>query len=332
MAGNANIREIARRAGCSPSTVSRVLSNRSANGSVKISAATCEKIMAICAELDYTPSIHAARLFSRRAKVIGFLAAGDLPWDNVNLARALAGTCQQLTEYNYRCLPLQYREDFIRSKEYLSIFRRGEVDALIIYGEIQDQEYLHELLEQKMPFILLGNRIKDYPAVTANQQSGMEKLVRHCRERGAEKMVYLDLSLGDSCEQRRRGFAAVAGEHAVIIPGGLDVEAGFKAAAEAMKYSPDAIIAGNDDLAVGVEKYLLEQNKLSMIPQQLLLTGGDNIDLSKYCAIPLSTFDQRSADCAGRAAEILVAHLEKQTPLSSELLPVEVIFRRSSGA
>ena len=78
MNGNANIREIARRAGCSPSTVSRVLSNHSDSGSVKISAATCERIMAICAELDYTPSIHAARLFSHRSKVIGFLVAGDL--------------------------------------------------------------------------------------------------------------------------------------------------------------------------------------------------------------------------------------------------------------
>ncbi|MBE6367625.1 MAG: LacI family transcriptional regulator [Lentisphaerae bacterium] len=331
MTAKINIREIARRAGCSPSTVSRVLSNSSEKGSVKISAATCARIMAICAELDYTPSIHAARLFSRRSKVIGLLAAGGLQWDDENLARALSGTCSCLSEYGYRCLPLQYREDFIKNKEYLSIFRRCEVDALIIYGEIQDQDYLHELVEQKMPFVLLGNRINDYPAVTADQQSGMEKLVRHCLDCGADKLVYLDLCYGDSSEQRRNGFLNIAGKDAIVIPGGITVTAGYQAAAEAMKYFPDAIIAGNDALAVGVEKYLLEQNKIHVIPSELLLTGGDNIELSKYCTIPLSTFDQRSADCAKRAAEILVSHLEKQTPLHSEVLPVEVIFRRSSG-
>ncbi|MBE6368118.1 MAG: LacI family transcriptional regulator [Lentisphaerae bacterium] len=330
MASNANIREIARRAGCSPSTVSRVLSNQSANGSVKISTATCEKIMAICAELDYTPSIHAARLFSRRSKVIGLLAAGELQWDDENLARALSGTCSCLSEYGYRCLPLQYREDFIKNKEYLSIFRRCEVDALIIYGEIEDQPYLHELTAEKMPFMLLGNRIKDYPAVSADQKTGTEILVKHCIERGASKLVYLDLCRGDSSEQRRNGFLNIAGKEAPIISGGISVAAGYQVAAEAMKYSPDAIIAGNDALAVGVEKYLLEQNKLDLVPSSLLLTGGDNIEMSKYCTLPLSTFDQRSTDCAKLCVEIIVSHLEKQTPLRSEVLPVEVIFRDST--
>ena len=236
-----------------------------------------------------------------------------------------------MTEYNYRCLPLEYREDFCKTKEYLSIFRRCEVDALIIYGEIVDQPYLHELTAERKPFILLGNRIKDYPAVSADQRTDMETLVRHCRNCGAKKMVYLDLSNGDSCEQRRRGFLNAAGDGAVVIPGGITVSAGYKAAAEAMNFSPDAIIADNDELAVGVEKYMLEQGKLQQIPKALRLTGGDNIELSQYCTIPLSTFDQRSSDCAKLCVDIIVSHLEKQTPLCSEVLLVEVIYRDSTG-
>lgn len=330
MAGNVNIREIARRAGCSPSTVSRVLSKQSANGAVKISAATCKKIMSICAELDYTPSIHAARLFSRRSKVVGLLAAGGLEWDDENLARSLRATCSCLYDYGYRCLPLQYCEKFIKSQEYLSIFRRGEVDALIIYGEVNDQPYLHELSEGGMPFMLLGNRINKYPSVSADQKTGMEILVNHCKKHGANRFVYLDLGIGDSCDQRRNGFLNTAGKDAVIIPAGITVAAGYHAAMEALKYSPDAIIAGNDALAIGVEKYLLEQNKLKSIPSSLLLTGGDNIEMSQYCTIPLSTFDQRATDCAKLCVEIIVSHVEKQTPLRSEVLPVEVIYRGST--
>jgi DNA-binding LacI/PurR family transcriptional regulator len=182
--------------------------------------------------------------------------------------------------------------------------------------------------------MLLGNRIKDYPTVYADQQNGIENLVKHCRERGAGKLVYLDLSSGsgDSCEQRRNGFLNAAGKEAIVIPtSGINVEAGYLAAAEAMQHAPDAIIAGNDELAVGVEKYLLEQNKLQMVSESLLLTGGDNVEISKYCTVPLSTFDQRATDCARLCVEIIVSHLEKQTPLRSEVLPVELIHRDSTG-
>ena len=329
MSSAPNIREIARRVGCSPSTVSRVLANRADAGAVKISAATRGKIMEICAELNYTPSIHAARLFSRRSQVVGFLPPRDLEWEDDNLMRSFVGVCHQLNEYDYRCLPLRNTERFFAEKEYLNIFRRNEIDALIIWGEITDAPYLYELAAAKMPFMLLGNRVGSFPAVVSNQRSGMETLVRHCQTRGAKKMVYLDLTGGDSCEQRRSGFCASAGESGTVLPGGLSVQDGYAAAEAALKLHPDAIVAGNDKLAVGVTHYLRQHG--IRIPEDILLTGGDNIELAEYCAVPLSTFDQRATDCAKRCVDILIRHLEHQEPLVSEMLDIRVIFRQSTG-
>ncbi len=327
--GVANIREIARRAGCSASTVSRVLSHQGQSGAVKISEETSRRILAVCAELNYTPSIHASRLFSHRSKVIGFLPPRELPWDDVNLSRSLAGVCRRLSASGYRCLPLQNDEEFFRQKGHLQIFRRNEVDGLVIWGEVDDAPYLHELSEAGMPFMLVGNRIAEFPAVVSDQRSAVRQLVRHCQEKGARRLVYLDLTGGDTCEQRRQGFLDCAGPEGVILPGGLGVQDGFHAAATALPLKPDAIIAGNDKLAVGVERFFGEQGR--RIPGDLLLTGGDNIELSEYCAIPLSTFDQRAADCAERSVEILLAHLDQRQPLHSEILTTRVIFRQSTG-
>ena len=327
-AGVPNIREIARRAGCSASTVSRVLSHQGQSGAVKISEETSQRILEVCAELNYTPSIHASRLFSHRSQVIGFLPPRELPWDDVNLSRSLAGVCLQLSAAGYRCLPLQNDEEFFRQKGYLQIFRRNEIDGLIIWGEVADAEYLHELTAAAMPFILLGNRVADFPAVVSDQRSAMRQLVRHCQEKGARKLVYLDLTGGDSCEQRRQGFLDCTGPDGVILPGGLGVLDGYQAASAAIPLHPDAIIAGNDKLAVGVERFLQERGL--RLPHDMMLTGGDNIELSEYCAVPLTTFDQRAADCAQRSVEILLGHLDGQQPLLSATLPASPVFRQST--
>ena len=335
--GGLNIREIARRAGCSSSTVSRVLAHRAQDGAVKISEATSSRILAVCAELNYTPSIHAARLFSHRSRVIGLLPPCNIGWDDPNLSRALGATCHRFSEAGYRCLPLQHDPHFFEQKGHLLIFRRNEIDGLIIWGEIRDEPYLHELSDAGMPFILSTNRIAEYPAVIPDQRTPIRQLTRRCQEKGAERLVYLDFcapsvnsgTCNDTYEQRRQGFLDSAGPDGVILPAGLTVQDGYRAAAKALAHKPDAIIAGNDRLAVGTECLLRERGM--RIPEDILVTGGDNIELSEYCAIPISTFDQRSADCAERCAEILLGHLDRKQPLVSEILPTQTIFRASTG-
>ena len=71
-----NIRRIAELAKCSPSTVSRVLSGRKTN--IPISEETRLRVLEVCRKLDYQPSIHALRFFSRQAGVIGFLKDGEM--------------------------------------------------------------------------------------------------------------------------------------------------------------------------------------------------------------------------------------------------------------
>lgn len=87
-----NIRRIAALSGCSPSTVSRVLSGRST--SIRISGETRERILEVCRSVDYHPSIHAARFFSRQAGAIGFLTATEFMPDDDNLSKSFFAVCR----------------------------------------------------------------------------------------------------------------------------------------------------------------------------------------------------------------------------------------------
>lgn len=130
MGESINIRKIAELAECSPSTVSRVLAGRS--GTIRISEATRKRILQVCAELDYQPSIHASRLFSGHSGVVGFLTAGEFMLEDDNLAKSFFHVCRELFRYGCRCLPLMNDRSFRENREYLNIFKRHEIDGLLV--------------------------------------------------------------------------------------------------------------------------------------------------------------------------------------------------------
>ena len=327
-----NIREIAKRAGCSASTVSRVLAGRI--GAVKISEKTAEKVRKVCAELDYQPSIHAARLFSGKSRVIGFLSACSFMPDDNNFAKSFFHFCEAASAYGYRVLPLLNTEAFRKEKEYLNIFKRGEIDALIVWGAKDSDDFLHEIRDAGYPMLLLTNRVGDFPAVTCEQKSPIEAMTLAASANGAKRIAAI---MNDTCHsliQRQNGFL----EAAEKIQGKTRLwhlapehDFGLKSfrtkIARILAWKPDALICFNDETAVGVIHYLLEHG--IRVPEDLVVSGGDNILLSEYGEVPLTTFDQKAEQCSRTAAKMLAEHLMKGKSLISIEIPSRVIWRKS---
>ena len=327
-----NIREIAKRAGCSASTVSRVLAGRV--GAVKISERTAEKVRKICAELDYQPSIHAARLFSGKSRVIGFLSACSfMPNDN-NFAKSFFHFCEAVSVYGYRVLPLLNTGSFRKGKEYLNIFKRGEIDALIIWGAKDSDDFLHEIRDAGYPMLLLTNRVGDFPAVTCEQKSAIEAMTLAASANGAKRIAGI---MNDTCHsliQRRDGFLEAAGKIPAethlwhLVPEhDFGLRSFHSKIREILAWKPDALICFNDETAVGIIHYLLEHG--IRVPHDMMVSGGDNILLSEYGEVALTTFDQEAEHCSRTAAEMLAEHLINEKSLISVEIPSEVIWRKS---
>lgn len=335
MGESINIRKIAELAECSPSTVSRVLAGRS--GTIRISEATRKRILQVCAELDYQPSIHASRLFSGHSGVVGFLTAGEFMLEDDNLAKSFFHVCRELFRYGCRCLPLMNDRSFRENREYLNIFKRHEIDGLLVWGAGEGDTFLEELRRAGCPFLLITNKVEGYPSVYSEQKSAVRELAGDCIRLGARRLAGLMSSDGFSYCQRKEGFLEAVDSsssscEAKLFPlstgPGTVLGNAYRAAPEILAWSPDAVICASDEAAVGIEKYCLEHG--IRIPEDLLLTGGDNIKLSEYCQIPLTTFDQMAAECAVCAVEILMDHLKKGTPLTSMERNVRILRRRST--
>lgn len=322
-----NIRRIAELSGCSPSTVSRVLSGRST--SIRISGETRERILEVCRRLDYHPSIHAARFFSRQAGAIGFLTATEFMPDDDNLSKSFFAVCRELFRRSYRTLPLLSNRQFIETKEYLNIFKRNEIDGLIIWGAQEKHTFLNELADAGYPFLLLTNRVGSHPAVYSAQQEAMRTLTQACIDRGAAHIAAIMSRNGDSYRARLAGFLEAAQPYDPYVAYGDELLlSGLRPLVDdVLDRKPDAVICANDETAVAVETRCLERG--IRIPQDLLLTGGDNIRLSEYCPVPLTTFDQMAAECAAACVDMMISRLKNNTPLVSRQLPVNLIWRAS---
>lgn len=319
------IREIAELSGCSPSTVSRVLSSKKC--SIPISRKTRDKILAVCKEHDYTPNINASRFFSKQSKVIGFLIppSGSLVDDN--LSRGMSAVYETLNKHSYRVLPLTLDKDFIEKQEYLNIFKRGEIDALIIWGIDDDYPWVDELSAAGKPFLLLVNSYKNYPSVHCDDALGVRQLIEHCRSKGARTFAYLTIGEGDCCLRRSDEFLRLIPDGKFIV-GGLGIKDGENAAPEVLRQRPDAVICGNDRSAIGLQKALLKAGL--RVPGDIMITGGDNIELAEYCPVPLTTYDQMAYQCGELCAKMILDFLQKRKALSTITVKPEIRIRDSA--
>lgn len=161
MPENVNMRDVARAAGVSPGTVSRVLSNRM--GRTRVSAATRQKILDAVHTLDYVPNINARRLFSNRSGVFGLvLPRFDFPmrrmFEDQHLMRILAGIEETISPEGYRVLLIFADRDFVSGKEYLNIFRSKQLDGVFIWGAASADRFYAELGEHGYPHVFITTR------------------------------------------------------------------------------------------------------------------------------------------------------------------------------
>ena len=134
---------------------------------------------------------------------------------------------------------------------------------------------------------------------------------------------------GDSYRQRLAGFLEAAEPFSPQVFFGEDlILSDVTALADAaLNSNPDAVICANDEAALAVEMRCMERG--IRIPEDLLLTGGDNIRLSEYCPVPITTFDQMAAQCASLCADMMVAHPKDCMPLETREIPTAPIWRAS---
>ncbi|WP_407704362.1 ribose operon transcriptional repressor RbsR [Winslowiella arboricola] len=330
----ATMKDVARLAGVSTSTVSHVINNNRF-----VSDAVREKINAAIQQLNYAPSALARSLKIKQTRTIGMLLTASSNPFYAEVVRGVENSCYQR---GYSLVLCNTEGDEDRMNRSLETLLQKRVDGLLIM-----------CTESHLPSAEILNRYPTIPSVMmdwAPFEGGSDIIQDNSLLGGEQATAYL-ISRGytriaciagpqDKTPARMRldGYKqAMASAGLPILPGYIvesdfEFQGGYNAMNQllALNPLPQAVFTSNDAMAVGVY-HALYQAGLS-VPQDLAVIGYDNIELARYMTPPLTTIHQPKDELGALAIDTIIKRLTNPG-ISKQLLVLtpELIERASVG-
>ncbi|MBB6283748.1 LacI family DNA-binding transcriptional regulator [Geobacillus subterraneus] len=330
------IKDIAKAAGVSITTVSRAL-----NGYSDVNENTRQKIIDIAKQLNYSPNTLARGLVMNKSKTIGLLVSGltrDSAKDNFTF-EVLAGVNEYVSEVDYDMVLFSTTSTKQREKTYTQLCRERRVDGAILQGIRTDDPYLHEVVESNIPCVLIDIPIesKTVGYVTTDNVLGAKKAVRHLIELGHKRIAMINgYEYAFVSEQRLKGFKEALLEAGLpvreywIANGTFREEIAEQEALRLLQHYPEitAFFCASDLMALGVIKAAKRLGK--QVPDDVAVIGYDDIILASYSSPSLSTIAQDKFAMGYEAAKLLIAMLEGKADSHVKILQTELKVREST--
>lgn len=328
------IRDVAREAGVSVATVSRVL-----NGSGPVGEETRQRILDITTRLRYTPDGAARSLITRRTNTLGVLLPDLYGEFFSEVIRGIDPTAQRS---GYHILVSRAHNDR-REIEAAMRAMRGRVDGLVVMSPDIDAAALVANLPDDCPVVLLNCVVEgtDYDSLNIDNFGGAYAMVTHLLGRGHERIAFIaGHERNHDAAERLRGYRAALRDAGAEWKeeweraGDFTEASGYRAASEiaALSPRPSAIFAANDSMAIGALSALREAGV--RVPEDVGVAGFDDIPISRYMSPPLTSVHVAISELGERATRTLLHAVEEKNRHSKvqETLPTTLVIRRSCGA
>ncbi|MBW6416174.1 LacI family DNA-binding transcriptional regulator [Celeribacter sp. PS-C1] len=323
------IQDVAKRAGVSTATVSRVLSNPSI-----VSERTRKAVEQAVAETGYTVNLTARNL---RQQQVGAVLALVPKLANPFFSEILSGISSALRQEGINLLVLDTQAgdgppDLSAIAPYLT---RSHADGVIVLdGSLDAGLFKHHGCP---PVVQACEWVEglDAPRVLADNEGGAALAISHLIELGHRKIAHLSgPSANTLTKSRSKGVeAAMRAEGVDLVArfeGDFKLKSGHDAGVSLLALSdrPTAVFCDNDEMALGLLQALVRGGL--RVPQDISIVGFDNIEIAAYALPPLTTIRQKRASIGSRAAEILVGLMKaSKFDVQTEIMPTELIERES---
>lgn len=325
--GVATIAEVARQAGVSPATVSRVMNGRFA-GEPEVA----ERVRQVAVALSYSPNHLARALALGETKAIA-LVVPDLA--NPAFLQVLSGLSRAATRDGYRVLVADSAES-PSEEPLLAAETRRRCDAIVLCAPRMPDERLAELADTLYPLVLI-NRPQGFlraPSLSIDYRRGIENLARHLYGLGHRRLAYVQgPAQSVSNAYRLQGLADVEADLPDVrvkrLPGGVDTEAGLAAAAPVRDSGVTAVLAFNDLVAVGLIHGL---GALGLrVPQDVSVTGFDDIPYARYLTPALTTVSVPYEQLGAEAWQRMHALVRGEAPAHDVVFAPRLALRGSTA-
>ena len=329
----ATLADVAKLAGVSLGSASRALSDPS-----DVKPATLERVTQAVAQLDYVRNGAAQALASKKTRMIAVIYPS---LDNPIFASSVNSLQMTLWKKGYQLLIASHEYDWEREAQTaIKMIERG-IDGLILVGSDHQQSIFDTLRKRQIPYVLTWSKDStDYPHCVgfSNEEAAynMAKLViaKGHRDIAICAGTYLHNERAKARVQGTlRAFreAGIEIDPNAIIEEQLSVEGGRKGLEKilALQKKPSVIIFGNDAQAIGA---IAKSRELGIkIPEELSVTGFDDIELASLVDPPLTTNKVPINDIGIRAADMIVNLIngDMDKDVSTEILDTKVIERQS---
>jgi LacI family transcriptional regulator len=341
MSGHATIKDVAKKAGVSITTVSFVLNKRP---DVTISDVVRKRVLECAQELEYHPSALAAGLAGRRTRNLGVVfGTGEHSFSNPFYSFVVEGIIQTVVERGFNLLFARLEGAYEGIVSLPKFVREKNCDGVILIGRVEPR-LVADLQERKTPLVLLDNfpRIEGVNNVQIDNRRGGILAAEHLVRLG-HKNIYLLTAGGREkrpmIQEREEGFFTSLAQAGLRLPKentleceGMHFHAAYERTLEFFKRvrKNAAIFAVNDEMAAGVLRAAVEAGR--SVPSELSVIGFDNILMSYYTVPPLTTVSVAKEHMGRLAAERVLDMVEnKDRTVKKELAPVELIGRDSTA-
>lgn len=330
------IKDIAKAAGVSHTTVSRALNDNPA-----ISKETVERIKSLAEELGYVPSAAARGLKTNRSHVLGVIVHR---MEDPFLSEVLRGIEDTLNTSEYSLFLAATNRDPEREQRVIQAMIERRVDGIIFSSLHIGVQQLHYLNQFGIPFVLINNQTMQDPDVYLVYHQDVEatrQLTAYLVRLGHRKIAYLgSIRSGRTNVKRQQGYEeALKVSSLPVRPEYITTATSGKpeGGMEGMKYflalsdPPTAVVCYNDMMAIGAIQAI--QQAGLRVPQDISVTGFDDIELATYITPPLTTFHQPRYQLGQEAANMILRVLNEDNgsqQANTVVLQGELVERQST--
>lgn len=328
------IEEIAKKAGVSRSTVSRVI-----NDDPNVKEQTRERVMKVVTSNNYVPSRAARKLAGGRTGVIGLVIPIGVSRLFIepffpSLIQSVTNRCNQ----NNRSVMFWLGEPEYERRMIDQIISNDLLDGVIVSSMRVQDPIVAALRRSAIPFVLVGRYTEDPAAsyVDIDNQAAASLAVEYLIQKGRKKIATItgpqDMMVS---HDRLNGYrealkkAKMPFDLNLVVEGGFTDEGGYAAMSKLLAQTPDAIFAASDAMAVGAIRFLKEQGK--RVPEDVSVVGFDDAPFAATTYPPLTTVHQPAELMGAHAVDVLIELLkdDKAEPIT-QILPSDLVIRESA--
>jgi LacI family transcriptional regulator len=326
----ATIRDVAKLAGFSIATVSRVI-----NKIGYVHKNTEEAVNKAMATLNFRPNEMARGLAGKNTRTIALIMPDIINPFFPEIARAVEDTA---VEQGYTVILCNSDNNQEKERKYFNVLEKKQIDGLIIASYTIQAEQILELESKSIPVVVIDNSFPGHPILSLipKNRQGAKMAVQHLLDQDCRKIGHIGGPYSIyAARERYLGYEDVASKQAwftpsLVVQSDFHINGGYKAMLELLSRHPDmdGVFAGNDLMAVGAMKAIKHLG--IQIPNQIKLMGFDGISLD-FVVPELSTIAQPIYKIGSEAMNYLIQLIEGAVvDKTTYELDVELLIRQST--